>query len=218
VLQSPECIKMHHFELWRRKDRCIQVQLIAQSNYLKYTLLHHTSAYSCVFVFSLVAVFHLYSLFRSRNFHPCSLVPFFMSRIFSVPAIGQGQCVCYTSTLCLKNIHRFVIEITQSKIGQFQWFLVHNIIRILECRYFTFLLLPVCTQDQGQTPFLFTSAYCLQLLFYVMVFSNKDSILIEQLIDEVRKLKTFWFLRSWWCCVPKIIGIGRFLTESFHQQ
>jgi len=21
--------------------------------------------------------------------------------------------------------------------------------------------------------------------------------------DEVCKLKTFWLLRSWWCCVPK---------------
>jgi len=47
-------------------------------------------AYSCVFVFSLVAFFHLYSLFRSLNFHPCSLVPFFMSRIFSIPTEDQG--------------------------------------------------------------------------------------------------------------------------------
>jgi len=57
---------------------------------------------------------------------------------------------------------------------------------------------------------LFTSAYCLQLLFYIMVFSNKDSVLIEQLHRSkgygAKKFKEFPEKKR--CCVPKIIGIG----------
>jgi len=103
LLNCLNCNVLHHTYGRRQYKTHINMKLIAQSNYLNCTFLHHIFAYacmligkrrrsithfSCVFVFLLVAIFHLYSLvaFSCPAFStPAVWCHIFMSHIFSCP-------------------------------------------------------------------------------------------------------------------------------------